>query len=212
MVSTQQRAASAQKRMSAEQRRAHIEMSARDVFIAQGLKGARTRDIAAAAGINEALLYRHFASKEELFVAAIVTPLRELIARRAEADSIPPTHAQNSQDEMVERTRLFIASLIDVLRDVAPLLGVLMFDGEESASKHYQEILVPVLKEIGDRIRTNLGWWDHRNFDVDAAVRFAFGAVWFEVLSGRLENRAIDAATASREFAEMVVLGLATRP
>jgi TetR/AcrR family transcriptional regulator len=210
-MSADQPGTSSQKRMSADERREHIENAARRVFIAQGLKGSRIRDIAAEAGINEALLYRHFASKEELFTATIVEPLREVVALRAEADSVPPAAAQSSQEEMVERTRLYIRSLLEVMEDIAPLLGAVMFDGEESASDHYKEIVEPVLKQTAHSIRTNLTWWDHRAFDVEGAVRVAFGAVWFEVIVARLEGRPVNAEAFARELAQTIVLGNATR-
>jgi len=51
---------------SAERRDAIIEASLH-LFAQHGLHGVTTRQIAEAAGVSEALLYRHFRSKEELF-------------------------------------------------------------------------------------------------------------------------------------------------
>jgi len=42
-------------------------------FAAHGLAGARTEQIAAAAGVNKALLYYYFESKEKLYAAALET-------------------------------------------------------------------------------------------------------------------------------------------
>lgn len=54
-------------RLTAEERRRQILEKACEIFSVRGLTGARTRDIADACGINEALLYKHFKSKEDLF-------------------------------------------------------------------------------------------------------------------------------------------------
>lgn len=54
-------------RLKKNERREQIIERATDVFREHGLKGARTREIAKVCGINEALLYKHFKSKEELF-------------------------------------------------------------------------------------------------------------------------------------------------
>lgn len=54
-------------RLKAEERKQQIIENAARVFAARGLEGARTRDIAKACGINEAILYRHFQSKQDLF-------------------------------------------------------------------------------------------------------------------------------------------------
>jgi AcrR family transcriptional regulator len=55
------------RRLKAEDRRRQIIQNAARVFAEKGLEGARTRDIAKACGINEAVLYRHFPSKQNLF-------------------------------------------------------------------------------------------------------------------------------------------------
>src|SRR5262245_40719588 len=65
--------------LPAEERRKRILESAREVFARCGLEGARTRDLAKAAGINQATLFEHFQSKEELFAAAVLQPLVGLL-------------------------------------------------------------------------------------------------------------------------------------
>jgi TetR/AcrR family transcriptional regulator len=55
---------------SAETRARILDAALRE-FSANGLSGARTEQIAAAAGVNKALLYYHFASKEKLYLAAL---------------------------------------------------------------------------------------------------------------------------------------------
>jgi TetR/AcrR family transcriptional regulator len=55
---------------SAETRARILDAALRE-FSANGLAGARTEQIAAAAGVNKALLYYHFESKEKLYLAAL---------------------------------------------------------------------------------------------------------------------------------------------
>ncbi len=59
------------RRMSSDERREQILEKATEVFAEFGLDGARTRQIAKACGINEALLYKHFANKEQLFMEVL---------------------------------------------------------------------------------------------------------------------------------------------
>jgi AcrR family transcriptional regulator len=47
--------------------------AARVEIAEQGLRGATTRNIAAAAGVSEVTLFRHFSTKMELFVAVLET-------------------------------------------------------------------------------------------------------------------------------------------
>jgi AcrR family transcriptional regulator len=56
-------------RLPAEQRRAAILAAVRRVFAERGFHGTTTRALAAAAGVSEALLFKHFPDKEALFSA-----------------------------------------------------------------------------------------------------------------------------------------------
>src|SRR5271156_6175319 len=57
--------------------RAAILSAAGRIFAKAGLAGARTDDIAAAAGVNKALLYYYFKSKESLYEAVVEDHFRE---------------------------------------------------------------------------------------------------------------------------------------
>ena len=59
------------KRMSVEKRREQIIKTARRLFSERGFRGTTTRELAKAAGISEALLFRHFASKLDLYHAML---------------------------------------------------------------------------------------------------------------------------------------------
>ena len=57
--------------------RAAILKAAEQVYAEYGLAGARTDAIAAAAGVNKALLYYYFQSKEGLYQAVVGSQVRE---------------------------------------------------------------------------------------------------------------------------------------
>jgi AcrR family transcriptional regulator len=56
----------ARRRLSADDRRAEISSAARSLFATNGYHATTTRELARAAGVSDALLYRHFGSKQEL--------------------------------------------------------------------------------------------------------------------------------------------------
>jgi AcrR family transcriptional regulator len=56
-------------KLSGEQRRTVIIKAARKVFVEKGFHGTTTRELAKAAGVSEALLFKHFPSKEALYAA-----------------------------------------------------------------------------------------------------------------------------------------------
>ncbi len=63
--------ATARVRFTAESRRQQILEVAGRLFARQGFNGTTTRDIAHASRVNEALIFRHFPSKEDLYWAVI---------------------------------------------------------------------------------------------------------------------------------------------
>lgn len=58
-------------RLPAAQRKEQLLDTAVKLFSERGFAGATTADLARAAGVTEPIIYRHFASKKELFIAVI---------------------------------------------------------------------------------------------------------------------------------------------
>jgi AcrR family transcriptional regulator len=57
--------------MAAAERRQHLVETAIRLFTEGSYRGTTTAEIARAAGVSEPILYRHFASKRELYLAAL---------------------------------------------------------------------------------------------------------------------------------------------
>jgi AcrR family transcriptional regulator len=68
------------------EREREIVDATRALFDERGVQDAPIEEIARAVGINKALIYRHFASKEELFVVTVNRYLSELAESFAEVD------------------------------------------------------------------------------------------------------------------------------
>ena len=58
-------------RLTAAARRLELIQTALRVFTEGSYRGTTTAEIARAAGISEPILYRHFASKRDLYLAAL---------------------------------------------------------------------------------------------------------------------------------------------
>jgi AcrR family transcriptional regulator len=58
-------------RMAGEERRRQILRLAVRLFSQRGFRGTTTKEIAQAAGISEAMVFRHFATKQELYAAIL---------------------------------------------------------------------------------------------------------------------------------------------
>lgn len=78
-------------RMSAEDRRLAILEAAMPLFAEHGLNGVTTRQLAEAAGVSEALLYRHFESKEALFEGIKRHCLQEAVTVAEHVSALEPS-------------------------------------------------------------------------------------------------------------------------
>src|SRR5919108_5747246 len=58
-------------RLSYDERRQSIVEAVRNVFAEKGFHGTTTRELAQAAGVSEALIYKHFPSKQSLYAAML---------------------------------------------------------------------------------------------------------------------------------------------
>jgi AcrR family transcriptional regulator len=81
-------------RMSADQRRAGILQAVRQVFVEKGFHATTTRELAQAAGVSEALLFKHFPSKEALYTAIQHSCFKQEGAKMAERlEALEPSTA-----------------------------------------------------------------------------------------------------------------------
>ncbi len=71
-----------QVRIPAEERRQQILELATELFARQGFQGTTTRQIAQQAHVNEAIIFRHFPTKEDLYWAVIENQI-QFVAGRA---------------------------------------------------------------------------------------------------------------------------------
>ncbi|MFG2553419.1 TetR/AcrR family transcriptional regulator [Streptomyces sp. NPDC048581] len=82
--------------------------AAHDLMLTVGLARATTKEIARAAGCSEAALYKHFASKEELFIQVLterLPPLRPLLSGLA---AEPGRHSlEENLTEIARQAALF---------------------------------------------------------------------------------------------------------
>lgn len=175
-------------RLTADQRRAQILDSAREVFLRTGASGTRVKDLADAAGVNPALLYQHFDSKEEMFEEAVLRPLTS--AFEETALRFPDVTGPQAHGELVrEATETYIAHLLEAMDKVGALLGVVLFDDIDSGSAFFQERLEPMLAGLREVVTAYLPRWEHIDYDPDVAVMLVFGTAWYFSVENRFSGR-----------------------
>ena len=95
-------------RLTGPQRRVAILNAAIDLFASRGFQGTTTREIAAAVGVTEPVLYQHFATKRALFDAILESKLTQVNS----TDIIGLDEAAAAGDD-----RAFFTSLATVVLD-----------------------------------------------------------------------------------------------
>ena len=95
-------------RATRRERERKIVSATKDLFDARGMRDAQIGDVARAVGINKAQIYRHFSSKEELYVQTVVLYLVELEERLATIDE-----KAHPVLRLLECSRLYIGYCLD---------------------------------------------------------------------------------------------------
>ena len=134
--------------LPAAERRASIIAAARGVFARVNLTGARTREIAAAAGVNQATVFEHFASKEALFHAAVVEPLIE--AMQAMHGRVEVYDTAASAAEMGKMAEGSTIRHLQGMIDIFPLMTAALFSEPELGREIYRGQIAPLLRRRGE--------------------------------------------------------------
>lgn len=197
--------------MTAEERRESILAAAREAFVSAGYGGARTRDIAARAGVNEALLFRHFATKDDIFHEAVVVPLIEIMGTSLAStdDIVEPGELTEKKRSNAQAT---MRQMLEVMQMAVPLLGVVLFADNEQATTLYREQITPILDAGSARLRKRYGTWDHREYDPDLMPRISMGMCLFVALDAYFTGRDLDLDATAAELADVITYGTARRP
>lgn len=198
--------------MSAEHRRAQIIESARAVFARQGYAASRTREIAAEAGVNEAMLYRHFPSKEELFEASVLESIDAAMVRATQNARGISRDLAGSASQIDEGIRTFFRDLADIAVELGPLIGATAFGPESPVRTKLVERL-DALFDIATAITVN-GIPDLMRDEVDVRLGMekVFGALWFTAEMARWTNRSFDREVVLEQMMLTIYQGLIQLP
>lgn len=121
-----------------DESRAKILAAAERYFARDGLAGARTDAIAAEAGVNKAMLYYYFKSKESLYEAVIERHLREFNEQALAILNAPgPAGAQ-----LLRYVELHF-DFISQRHRHAPLFQQLMMKGGKPPERLFRQYIVP---------------------------------------------------------------------
>lgn len=130
-------------RLPASDRRQQLVEIALDFFSRKGFEGTTTKEIAAAAGITEAIIFRHFPSKQALYTAVIGCKLESPVMQTWLAKS---KECMDRNDD-AGLFRIIVSSVIESYRRDPRYQRVLFFaalEGNEAGLAHHRQLSIPV--------------------------------------------------------------------
>ena len=201
-------------RMTGEARRQQLIEVAIRLFSQKGFRGTTTKEIALAARVNEAIIFRHFATKEDLYAAILDHKAREI--RVDEWLQELNEYAVQNNDEGLFRSlaeRIIEHHRRDV--DFLRLMFYSALEGHELSHTFMKKHVVPINEflygYIGERQQTGA----FRPGNPKAIVRAFIGMVINHVLSTRLfdfEAFRITDEEALETFTKLFLDGLRVAP
>lgn len=166
-------------RLPAEDRRQQIMQVAMELFARQGFEGTTTRQIAKRARVNEAILFRHFPRKEELYWATIDYTCRTRAGRQRLQEMI----RSDGDPE-----RLFAALAEDVLerntKDTT-LARLLLFGALEHhrvSHRFFRTFVAAYYEALAQHVREHIRKGVFRPVDPMLAARAFLGSVVYHFL------------------------------
>lgn len=168
-------------RMAAEDRRQQILDVAVQLFSQKGFRGTTTKEIALAAGVNEAIIFRHFATKSELYSA-----IMDQKASSAEAQAMQQVinEAMESGDDrkVFESFAFHLMEFHDNDKTAMRILIYSALEGHELAEMIFKNHILKHHKRLAEYIKKRVAGGVFRSVDPMIAVRGFVGMVMNQVM------------------------------
>jgi len=207
------RAHAAPARLSAEQRREQLLRIAVHLFSRKGFNGTTTREIAAAAGVTEAIIFRHFATKEDLYTAIIDDRMKSAGTR----EWLKNIKLAMDRDDDEAVIRQLNAAIISGHRDDAEFQRLMLYaalEGNEIALIFMRQVTAAVLDDFRSYFARRQKQGALRAMSPDAALAAIAGMAKCYGLNKYvhgLEEKALSDDEAVDLFTEVAMNGLAMK-
>lgn len=190
------------RRLTADERKRSILKAARKAFSETGdLNGTTIKVIAQRGGISEGVIYRHFESKDQLFFEAVVEPLREAVDNLVEAAAVVDRDEPLTPERQLQTLSGLYRQLISTLKEVLPLLGLVLFGDPQIARRFYRENFAAAMDRLGKAWRDVEDRYGHEFESPDTTGRAVMGIALILALESHHDKqfdltRAVDVISA----------------
>jgi TetR/AcrR family transcriptional regulator len=195
--------------------RAAILAAAERVFAESGLAGARTDAITAAAGVNKAMLYYYFQSKERLYEAVVENHLQEFNRAALEVLTAP-----GSPRAILLRYVHLHFDFASARRGQTRLFHQLMTTGGQPMQRLVRKYFAPRSRALHQLLARGMRGGDFRRVDpfqmsvsIVALIVFYFSAAQVLQLLGRTDAYSdVNLKRRKQEVLDFIRYGLFTHP
>jgi len=202
--------------MPADLRREQILQTAVTLFSQRGFKGTTTKEIAKAAGVSEAIIFRHFANKEELYGAILDSKSCHDGLRRYPWESNEVLQeAIRAKDDYGVFYNLALQAMDNHRKDEGfmRLLFYSALEEHELAERFFGEFITRIYGFIGEYVSERQADGAMRDINPRIVVRAFLGMLIHHSLNNILwdKNRRILDITneeAAKNFAEILLRGV----
>lgn len=178
------------RRLTAEARKSSILTAARRAFTETGdMSGTTIRQIADRAGISEGVIYRHFESKDQLFFEAVVEPLTEAVDELVAAAQVVDRDEPLTPERQVETLNGLYRQLTASLKEVLPLLGLVLFGDPKVAKRFYRESFAVAMDRLAEAWRQVEERYGVDAESADVSARAVMGIALILALESRNNSR-----------------------
>jgi AcrR family transcriptional regulator len=178
------------RRLTAEARKKSILEAARSAFSETGdMNGTTIRAIAEKGGISEGVIYRHFESKDQLFIEAVVEPLRDAVDALVAATEVVDRDEPLTPERRVEAMQGLYRQLIATLEEVLPLLGLVLFGDPKVAKRFYRENLTVAMDRLAAAWQEVENRYGFEFESPDISARAVMGMALMLALEGKYTTR-----------------------
>ena len=160
-------------RLPATERRAAILKAALKLFSKRGFRGTTTRELAAAVGVSEPVLYEHFSSKRELYEAIIQEKCRERV------DS-----ATNLLTPLLDDDRAYFETLADFILqrfvsepEYSRIFLHIGLEGGSLAQAYYERQVLFAQRLLAEHVQTRVEKGAFRHVDPQVTARMFLSVV-----------------------------------
>ena len=199
-------------RMAGEERRLQLLAVAVSLFSERGFRGTTTKEIAQAAGVSEAMVFRHFATKEELYAAI-------LDHKACSGSNFQPAEMAADGIRRKDDRAVFESLALGALNhhekdpEFQRLLLYSALEKHELAQMFFDEFVRRVYEFLGDYLRERQREGALIEIDPAIVVRAFIGMVMHHSLSNNLwdpKRRLLNISNekAARHFTDILLNGI----